>query len=171
VLIQKQSGDFMKKTALLLALTGLLSCSLVVPGTEANGSEEGNRSLNSSPVELLYAKAGEVNVGSYQYLGFINGFVEVDNIAFEKQLTIHYTLDGENWSDLEAHYFAPTSEGREKWSFSLSVFQVPYGTRASVPASNMEFAIKYEVAGWTFWDNNNGLNYHVSPMAVTRCTH
>jgi hypothetical protein len=69
---------------------------------------------------------------------------------------------GENWQDLEAQYYGETSPGKEKWSFSLSAFTVPYSQRTSVQAVNMEFAIRYEVDGETFWDNNTGLNYHVS---------
>lgn len=104
-----------------------------------------------SPVELYYAHTVYYEDGSQ---GF-QGEVSIQNIAYAKNVIIHYTLDGTNWDDLNASYLEKDSNnpGYEVWSFA----------KYYIGVKPIEFAIKYEVNGQTYWDNNNGSNYYLYP--------
>lgn len=102
-------------------------------------------------VSLLYAKpySEGMAVGA-------EGYVEVQNLSPNKVVTIHYSADGVTWKDARAEYFKATQGNYEAWKFKTDSFFV--GMRGS---ATVQFAIKYEVNGETYWDNNNGANYKV----------
>lgn len=102
-------------------------------------------------VSLIYAKPYAVgtSVGA-------EGYVEVEDIGTNKAVTIRYSADGTNWKETEAAYFKDTHGNYEAWSFKTDSFYV--GMRGN---ATIQFAIKYEVDGVTYWDNNNGANYKV----------
>jgi hypothetical protein len=79
------------------------------------------------------------------------GFIEVENIAYIKEINIHYSVDSQNWQSIAASYAKETFGNKEAWDFNETI--------ASDSVSNIEFAIEYKVAGQTYWDNNNGQNY------------
>lgn len=95
------------------------------------------------------------NVESDEFSLF--GFVRVLNIAFEKSVSVRYTLN--NWRtfmDILALYVPQSSDGvTDRFSFKLIVptFLDNGGT--------LQFAIKYSVEGEEHWDNNYGKNYKV----------
>lgn len=111
-------------------------------------------------VSLIYAKP-VVDQDGYvpheDHKVFFEGYVEVKNLAYEKNVTIHYSFDGINWQDIAAEYLAPTQGNYEAWKFKTPVISFSPSSYAKVT-----FAIKYEVNGNTYWDNNNGKNYVVS---------
>ncbi len=84
------------------------------------------------------------------------GVVEVKNLAYAKQVTLVYTADGVQWSETAASYTAPAANGYESWTFTQDV---PGGAEA-------RFALRYTVAGQTFWDNNGGSDYRVGGTAA-----
>uniref|UniRef100_A0A4W4GEW6 CBM21 domain-containing protein n=1 Tax=Electrophorus electricus TaxID=8005 RepID=A0A4W4GEW6_ELEEL len=85
----------------------------------------------------------------------ISGIVRVLNVAFEKSVSLRYTMN--NWItfiDILASYIPHSSDGfTDKFSFKIitPTFLDSGGT--------LQFAIKYTVNGAEFWDNNDGNNY------------
>ncbi len=129
-----------KMLAFSLVLALLASLFVVAPASAV-----------TQQVSLLYAKPyyEGMAVGA-------EGYVEVENLSPNKVVTIHYSADGVTWKDTQAEYFKATQGNYEAWKFRTDSFSV--GMRGS---ATVQFAIKYEVNGNTYWDNNNGANYTV----------
>jgi hypothetical protein len=88
------------------------------------------------------------NTGCY---GVMNYLIQVKNIAYEKHVYIHQKMNDGSWIDIPAHYNSQCcNSGYEFWS--LDTFPSNFGD---------EYVLKYVVLGQTYWDNNNGTNYHV----------
>uniref|UniRef100_UPI0037E8F1B2 protein phosphatase 1 regulatory subunit 3E n=1 Tax=Semicossyphus pulcher TaxID=241346 RepID=UPI0037E8F1B2 len=87
----------------------------------------------------------------------LSGFVRVLNLAFEKSVSLRYSLN--NWitfMDSLASYVPSSSDGvTDKFSFKI-VMPTSFDN-----GGTLQFAIKYCVEGEEFWDNNNGNNYKV----------
>lgn len=87
----------------------------------------------------------------------VTGTVRVANIAFNKAVNVHFTID--NWKHVEevkANYVYYSNDGAtDRFSF---VIQLPSIFGAG---GQMQFALKYEAGSETFWDNNSGHNYKV----------
>lgn len=103
------------------------------------------------PVQLYYSQ--RVTDDDYG-IGHVEGYIAVQNLAYDKKVTVHYSLDGgKTWADTAASYLRTNpSDNYEVWKFktpsSSEDFQGP-----------IKYCIKYEVNGQTYWDNNNGSNY------------
>lgn len=90
------------------------------------------------------------------FCGFaMTGTVRVKNIAFAKEVTARYTVDGwKNFRDVWADYVLKSSDGEtDRFQFRISIPQdVDVGAK-------LEFAIRYLTAGEEYWDNNFNRNY------------
>lgn len=117
---------------------------------------------SAPPIVLRHARARTVELGSAVLVGTIAGSVEVENLAYEKVVSAHYTTDGVTWQDAPASYVSSLGDNRERWDFEIPAFEVPFDERDTVPAVDVQFALRYEVAGQTFWDNNGHHDYRVS---------
>jgi hypothetical protein len=104
-----------------------------------------NTKAATNTVKLVHA-----HTYAASYYIFLSGTIEVDNLAYNKQVSVVYSSDGLNWYEKAASYLKATSGNREAWTFNFAV------------GSNTAFAIKYVVNGQTYWDNNNGNNYSIS---------
>uniref|UniRef100_A0A3P8SIN0 CBM21 domain-containing protein n=1 Tax=Amphiprion percula TaxID=161767 RepID=A0A3P8SIN0_AMPPE len=85
----------------------------------------------------------------------LSGFVRVLNMAFEKSVSLRYSLN--NWitfMDSLASYVPDSSDGVTD-KFSFKIVMPTYLDNGGT----LQFAIKYCVGGEEFWDNNNGNNY------------
>lgn len=101
------------------------------------------------PVQLYYSKLTP-DYNSYN-TSHVEGYIAVQNLAFEKKVTVHYTIDGKTWSDVPASYLkTDTNDNCDIWKFM---------TPSAYPGQKVTFCIKYEVNGQTYWDNNDGENY------------
>jgi len=79
--------------------------------------------------------------------------IYVKNLGFHKNVELVYTLNnGATWDSISAGYASTLSSGTELWTSYLS-----WGAAAQI-----EYAVKYEVNGQTYWDNNFGENYKLS---------
>ncbi|KAJ3300470.1 hypothetical protein HK104_000055 [Borealophlyctis nickersoniae] len=100
------------------------------------------------------------------------GTAQVKNLAFQKRVIVRYTTD--NWTtfrELDARYHGPVpnADGVDRFLFMIGVadqYEVEKGSKASGGCGQgkrkvMFFAVRYEVAGTEFWDNNDGMNYEV----------
>jgi hypothetical protein len=98
--------------------------------------------------------------------GYFTVSVDVQNLAYDKQVKIVYTPD--NWATVReafasysygytyayAYVPSPNANGVERWTLSLP----------NTGAQNIQFAVAYTVNGQTSWDNNFGHNYSASPQ-------
>lgn len=96
-------------------------------------------------------------------LGIV-GTVQVLNLAFEKEVTVHYSFT--NWrtcTDTKASWVSSVcwveSDGPESDIFR---FRLPVPPFILQPGAILEFAICYRIKGCTYWDNNDGQNYKLS---------
>ena len=84
----------------------------------------------------------------------ISGVVRVENISFQKSVTVKWTVD--DWStvtETSSEYMKDSSKGNtDKFSFKLIV-----GSSLAV-GSRLQFCLKYNCEG-EHWDSNGGVNY------------
>lgn len=86
----------------------------------------------------------------------LHGEIKVRNIAFHKKVTVRYTIDSwKAYTDLSAQYISSSDNAIiDTFSFSLIL-------PTNVFVDKLEFAIKYDCNGMSYWDNNNSSNYVV----------
>jgi len=95
----------------------------------------------------------------------VSGVVRVANVAFDKQLTIRYSVDG--WTtpahEVVASYLPGSNDGAtDRFAFVLE----PAPSLTAVAGARLEFALEYKAGTETFWDNNAGTNYGVDCRAI-----
>lgn len=74
------------------------------------------------------------------------------NCGYHKKVVARYTVnDWLSYNDIDASYISGSSNG-ETDSFSFSIFLSPLN-------KSLKFALKYEVNGEEYWDNNRNQNY------------
>ena len=82
--------------------------------------------------------------------GFSGSFTplsaKVQNLAFAKDVSVHYTPDGTTWKDVALSYSPP----------HFGDYDLFAGT---VNDQVSQFVVRYAVAGQVFYDNNAGQNY------------
>jgi len=101
-----------------------------------------------APVRLKVAY-GETYAVSGMTFNWTTIRVKVQNIDYQKQVTLHYRAPGATtWQDHPLAFIDHYG--------NYDVFG-GYGT---TPVAE-EFAIRYNVPGQEFWDNNNTTNYHI----------
>jgi hypothetical protein len=102
--------------------------------------------LPQRPVRLLSSAASYDGAA-----GVVTGRVRVFDLAYEKQVTLLYTADDwQSAAEASARY-----AGGDDWTFELPGLVGPGGRLPDV----VRFAVRYDVAGRTFWDNNGGRDY------------
>ncbi|KAJ2764665.1 hypothetical protein IWQ56_004403 [Coemansia nantahalensis] len=93
----------------------------------------------------------------------LRGSIKVHNLAFEKDVTVRYTLDG--WRtvhEVPAAYSRMLAAGQsdrpsvDRFEFSLPL---PAGALAGSLPATLALCARYRVAGAEHWDNNCGSNY------------
>lgn len=130
-------------------------------------SPEPKLELQGGPLNLCNVRERVCNQKvSLEYVSFqdnsLFGSIIVNNVAFEKQVSIRYTFN--QWktsSDLSATY-VPGSTAQDgstdRFSFSLVL---PVDLSAKGSQFQMQFAICYKASSTEYWDSNNGSNYVV----------
>ena len=85
------------------------------------------------------------------------GTVKVRNLAFQKRLTVRYTIDGwTTYRDVVGQYVVGSQAGfTDTFSFEIGL------PTTLIRDCKLEFAVCYKVLGVEFWDNNSGDNYRV----------
>jgi hypothetical protein len=152
----------MKKIAVsvFVLMTVLFSCSVSSDNSEILKSVSTNAAVTSAPkVILSHARAFDVNIGSVYREVYVTGEIDLENIAYVKEVAVHYTTGSNVWKDATAYYRRSIPGNREIWGFSIKTMEVPFET---VPVMDMQFAVRYTVNGVTYWDNNSSKDYKVS---------
>jgi hypothetical protein len=131
------------KKALVLVLTAILfTTAFTVTGAQIEAKAVTNE------VSMYYVDSHD-EFRNFSYDIYVN----VKNLAYDKKVNIHmYFSPTSNWIDIPATYFKTLSDGTEIWKATI-------GYSYSNNLINPIYAIKYEVNGTTYWDNNNGNNY------------
>ncbi|KAI9741053.1 MAG: hypothetical protein M1834_002764 [Cirrosporium novae-zelandiae] len=90
------------------------------------------------------------------------GTVSVQNIAFNKSVTVRFTLDyWKTTSEVMAEYTQDVRrkqahDGRDRFSFTIKL-----ADQANLETKTLFFCVRYNVNGIELWDNNRSLNYQV----------
>ncbi|NXF20264.1 PPR3D phosphatase, partial [Rhodinocichla rosea] len=89
----------------------------------------------------------------------LRGAVRVLNLAYEKVVSVRYTLNGwASCAEAAATYQPPAPADGISDRFA---FLLPLGAAATAAETTLEFAVRYRVAGAEYWDNNEGKNYRL----------
>ena len=93
--------------------------------------------------------------------GDLDVSIDVKNLAYTKNVTVVYTTDGwatsheapasyvSGYTHGYAYIQSPNAKGVERWQAHIP----------AVSGSVLRFAVRYEVNGQTYWDNNFGYDY------------
>uniref|UniRef100_A0A8C3BW37 Protein phosphatase 1 regulatory subunit 3E n=1 Tax=Cairina moschata TaxID=8855 RepID=A0A8C3BW37_CAIMO len=98
----------------------------------------------------------------------LRGAVRVLNLAYEKAVSVRYTLN--RWASCAEVPATYQPHGPPDGSTDRFAFHLPLGAAVAADAT-LEFAVRYRVAGAEYWDNNGGSNYRLrgrppSPAAL-----
>ncbi|XP_063815407.1 protein phosphatase 1 regulatory subunit 3D [Pseudophryne corroboree] len=88
----------------------------------------------------------------------ISGTIRVLNLAFEKSVSVRYSF-----TDWKTHYEVSTvwqnTEDTSVLKSDIFAFAIPLPPFLQQICPMVQFAIRYQVAGKDYWDNNHGRNY------------
>lgn len=90
------------------------------------------------------------------------GVVAVQNLAFQKQVTVRFTFDyWKTTSEVAAEFVndarrPASSDGLDRFSFSISLVD-----QVNLENKTLFFCTRYNVNGQEFWDSNNNMNYQI----------
>jgi len=160
----------MRKLLVTLLFTGaMVSCKKDLP-VQDNTQETkksatkmtGAKLAASEKIKLL--KSGTLAAYySRSYIREKTFYVEVANLAYNKQVFVYHKMSDGTWKEFPLAYMKQADNNAEVWGWELNygVGTPAAQTFAAVGFSD-EFVLKYIVNGQTFWDNNNGKNYNIS---------
>ncbi len=80
------------------------------------------------------------------------GYVLVENLAYEKEVLVHYSYDKETWHQVEAFYDETLESGLEKWVFETPLVTLPEGSNVG---HTYEVGFSYAVKGDSFGLDKN----------------
>jgi protein phosphatase 1 regulatory subunit 3A/B/C/D/E len=130
-------------------------------GHDSSRYKKSNKTESEKPSEEIIKQLAwqKVCVGKTELLksGNIRGEVYVANLAFEKHVKARYSSDcWQTQEEIDGEFHSNCTKDIDKF-----VFEIPVRKESAVKNFKVEFAVSFTVLGDTFWDNNNGFNYHV----------
>ncbi|KAI8374239.1 putative phosphatase regulatory subunit-domain-containing protein [Radiomyces spectabilis] len=85
----------------------------------------------------------------------LTGTVQVQNIAYRKEVSVRYSLDDWQTSyDVQAVFKESYREHMDRFQFQIHL------GRVIRPYTRISLAVRYHVGGRDFWDNNRGRNFN-----------
>ena len=99
-----------------------------------------------NPIRLKLAQKEFDSGGGFE-VTFAPISVKVQNLAFAKDVAVHYTPDNVTWKDHPLVWTAPTFGNYDLFS-------------GTVNEQVEQFVVRYSVNGQTVWGNNDGQNYN-----------
>lgn len=92
----------------------------------------------------------------------IKGCVLVHNVAFEKSVMVRMSFNlWQTWIDVEATYKESLNDALDRFSFELVTPNHLSYLNLINTSSSCSMAIRYQVNGQEYWDNNNQCNFNV----------
>lgn len=104
--------------------------------------------------EVNFIEAESFSRGGCYGCSQFDGTIEVQNIAYHKDINVVVTNDDGSISELPASYASTAANGLERWAFSSVI--------AAWDAQPVSFYVEYSVNGETYIDNNGGFEYSVT---------
>ena len=104
-------------------------------------------------ISLLNARAGSTPSGTGSFVYFTNVSVVVQNIAFTKVVGVFGHTNFGTWTFFPCSYVRSVP-GSEVWQAHITEHRID------------QFALEYQVAGQTYWDNNSGHDYRLDTVAA-----
>lgn len=119
------------------------------------------RGFVMQPINLISNPSANVNVALEDF--YLNsdgttvlGNVRVRNIAFVKIVAVRFTFDSwQTTSEVTAHYVESFDHHYDRFSFSIRLNDL----LPKMEGKTLVMAVRYNVAGQEFWDNNHHQNY------------
>ena len=105
-------------------------------------------------ISLLHARAGSSPTGTGSFSYFTNVSVVVQNIAFAKVVRVWGHTSSGTWAFFPCSYVRSVPGNNEVWQAHITGQQID------------QFALEYQVAGQTYWDNNSGYDYRLDTVAA-----
>ena len=108
--------------------------------------------MGQQPIRLKYAESDNFSPG-----GGLTGVnntqttAKVQNLAFAKDVALHYSQPDGTWV-----------ERALTWQKNFGAYDV-FGRNDNTFVTT-QFVLRYTVDGQTFWDNNDGGNYHIDEI-------
>ncbi|NXU52091.1 PPR3D phosphatase, partial [Turnix velox] len=93
----------------------------------------------------------------------LSGTIQVLNVAFEKRVSVRYTFN--HWKSLHevcARWHSSIPEKNGQGQVDVFTFFLPVPSFLLRVCSVVQFAVRYQVNGWEYWDNNRGKNYSLT---------
>ncbi len=82
-------------------------------------------------------------------------FILLENLSYDKKCDVFWAGEDGEWHTLPATYHSSPDNDKEYWRAKITI----HSTADKSLPGNIEFALRYQVQGKEYWDNNNGLNY------------
>ena len=93
------------------------------------------------------------------------GTVAVRNLAFQKQVTVRFTLDyWKTTSEVTAEYSNDLRKPGPYDNIDMFTFNISLADQANLENKTLFFCVRYNVNGQEYWDSNNFTNYQVDFM-------
>ncbi|WP_433727558.1 hypothetical protein ACQP2Y_12725 [Actinoplanes sp. CA-051413] len=107
------------------------------------------------PVQLMRASAGMRPSGTGSFSYYANADIVVDNMAYHKSVGVwgRQTMGGV-WVLFPGTYQRSLPTNREQWTVHIAIGPID------------RFAVRYDAAGSTHWDNNAGNDYFLDAAAA-----
>jgi hypothetical protein len=161
--IKKQEHNMKKavttiSAAILLLLLTTCSSGLFIGNEGVQGDMGGETTSSDHDMVYLYlAKSKQFNqAGTVSRL--YKGFIEIENAAYVKNVQVFYTVEyndeSSDWEVIDAVYDQDMGYNKEMWYFETEKYYHEPGDFL-----NFKMAVRYEVNGEVFWDNNEEENY------------
>ena len=109
--------------------------------------------VNAKEIDLTTASQG-AGGGCYGMCGSLRVEAKVENLAYSKVVKVHYKVEDGEWLTGKLNYATSSDDNFEKWVY--------YTNTSGGPSAKIKFYLSYEVNGTTYYDNNNGHDYHSS---------
>jgi hypothetical protein len=129
--------------------------------------------IRMESIQLAHSNQGDTNNQSKALLGKCR----VSNVAYEKQVTVRHSFDyWKTYQEIDAsfHESITTAAAKKKewdvFTFDIDVPSSGSGHQYSRPMTCW-IALRYNVTGREFWDNNDGKNYQVEIIPATEKCH
>ena len=106
-----------------------------------------------TPEETLSTQKVTVDSFTCTSRGCVSGTLWVANIAYDKHVLVRYSQN--SWLSSEEVVASYESSAKDCDCFK---FELPFSISVSLC---LEFAVRYQVAGAEYWDNNRGRNYRI----------
>lgn len=125
--------------------------------------------LATSAFSTITMAAGEVSLlDAVSRSSYYHGFswedgrfeAQVANLGYAKQVSAYIKKSDGSWTDFPLSFVRATGANKEVWAADFHAQSWAGGTNNLPPTGDtIEFVVKYQVNGQTYWDNNGAANY------------